>query len=86
MAPDPAPRSQALYMTNMQDNKLHLIKSRFQQMWFKTLKTPIDIMRLTQVNIRVRIGGARWRQLVQCYGLWSIIIIGNIPFRSLILT
>ena len=29
--PDPASRSQAFYMTNIQENKLHLIKSRFKQ-------------------------------------------------------
>ena len=40
-APDPVSSSQALYMTNMQENKLHLIKSRFKQD-FK--KAPLDLL------------------------------------------
>ena len=32
IAPDPASSYQALYMTNIQENKLHLIQSRFKQM------------------------------------------------------
>ena len=33
---DPTSRSWALYMTNMQENKLHAMKSRFKQMCLKT--------------------------------------------------
>ena len=45
IAPDPASWSQALYIQNIWENKLHLIKSRFKQMCFKTsfFKAPIDL-------------------------------------------
>ena len=35
IAPDPASHSHVLYMTNIQENKLHLIKSRFKQLCLK---------------------------------------------------
>ena len=44
IAPDPVNCSQVLYMTNIQENKLHLIKNKFTQMWlfFKHLQSVID--------------------------------------------
>ena len=43
IVPDPASRrSQALYMTNIQENKLHLIKSRFKQMFKSTNRFTIS--------------------------------------------
>ena len=42
--PDPVTHFQALYMINTQETKIHLIKSRFEQMCPKTfLKAPINL-------------------------------------------
>ena len=42
---DPASRSQQLYMTNIQENKLHLIKGRFKPMCLKIVKLlPFDFI------------------------------------------
>ena len=51
IAHDPVSCSHVLYTTNIQENKLHLIKSRFRQMCFKTFfKAPIYLQSVIDLS------------------------------------